>query len=188
MIFSVARSSLNRLLTLFSLDKVISHISFPDFHMFKPFRIRTLSAISRRTPQYSSLRFVHHENGHKVQRVQFRRPPVSWRCECSNPTYGAYTDFPNFRRATSLLIYPVLFYVYLSVITPDELLEDEDEEDLEEEELDPMFIPLGWAKQTKRTFYKGSDPEWQEFVKFSKDHERHKRIRGLGSGKYARHK
>lgn len=63
------------------------------------------------------------------------------------------------------------------MITPDELLEEEEDE-LDEEDLEPIFIPLGWAKPTQRTFYKGSDPEWQEFVKFSKDQERHKRIRG----------
>lgn len=39
----------------------------------------------------------------------------------------------------------------------------------DDEDEDGLFIPFGWPKQQPRTFYKGSDPEWKEFVKFSKD-------------------
>lgn len=41
---------------------------------------------------------------------------------------------------------------------------------------DSFFIPLTWAWKLPRTYYKGSDPEWQEFVKVAKDQPRHKRI------------
>ncbi|KAI5205643.1 hypothetical protein AUEXF2481DRAFT_1851 [Aureobasidium subglaciale EXF-2481] len=41
---------------------------------------------------------------------------------------------------------------------------------------DSFFIPMTWAKKLPRSFYKGSDPEWQEFVKVSKDKARHKKI------------
>jgi hypothetical protein len=41
---------------------------------------------------------------------------------------------------------------------------------------DSFFIPLTWSKKLPRSFYKGSDPEWQEFVKISKDKPRHKKI------------
>ncbi|TVY22992.1 hypothetical protein LHYA1_G008809 [Lachnellula hyalina] len=35
---------------------------------------------------------------------------------------------------------------------------------------DPLFIPFpGTVKETRRKPYRGSDPEWQEFIKFSKD-------------------
>lgn len=53
--------------------------------------------------------------------------------------------------------------------------EDEDFEDTEPDE-DSIFIPLGFAKRKERSFYRGSDPEWQEFIKLANDQERHKRI------------
>lgn len=38
------------------------------------------------------------------------------------------------------------------------------------------FIPLTWATKLPRAFYKGSDPEWQEFRSIAQDRERQKRI------------
>lgn len=35
---------------------------------------------------------------------------------------------------------------------------------------------MTWATKLPRTFYKGSDPEWQEFVKIAKDKPRHKKL------------
>ncbi|KAF1354917.1 hypothetical protein BDV97DRAFT_282308, partial [Delphinella strobiligena] len=49
-------------------------------------------------------------------------------------------------------------------------------EDSEYAEEDSFFIPLTWARKLPRTYYKGSDPEWQEYVKIAKDHTKHKRI------------
>ncbi|KAH9828752.1 hypothetical protein Tdes44962_MAKER09230 [Teratosphaeria destructans] len=60
--------------------------------------------------------------------------------------------------------------------------EEEEEEDEDEDEDDEMvmegsaFIPMTWGKKMPRTYYKGSDPEWQEFIKVAKNKERHKRI------------
>lgn len=48
-------------------------------------------------------------------------------------------------------------------------------EDLEADE-DSIFIPMTWAEKLPRTFYKGSDPEWQEFLKVSKNPDRIKTI------------
>lgn len=46
------------------------------------------------------------------------------------------------------------------------------------DEEDVWFIPLGlWAKKKPREFYKGSDQEWQEFVRFSKDSKAHEKAR-----------
>lgn len=43
---------------------------------------------------------------------------------------------------------------------------------------EPLFIPFpGTTREVKPRPYRGSDPEWQEFVKFSKDPELGKRIR-----------
>jgi hypothetical protein len=48
-----------------------------------------------------------------------------------------------------------------------------------EEDLEPLFIPfLGTAKLLKPVPYAASDPEWKAFVKFSKDKEAGKRVRG----------
>lgn len=41
---------------------------------------------------------------------------------------------------------------------------------------DSLFIPMTWSKQLPRQWYKGSDPEWQEFIKIAKDKGRHKKV------------
>jgi len=47
-----------------------------------------------------------------------------------------------------------------------------------EEEPPPLFIPFpGTTKQLKPVPYRGSDPEWQEFVKFSKDKKLAQKVR-----------
>lgn len=105
------------------------------------------------------------------------------------------------RRAVTWAIYFTAFYTTLNLVSKYidieiEMLEDEeeDEEDAgqvqeggdgreitpEEEEsgiyyADPSstFIPLTWSKKLPRTFYKGSDPEWQSFLAIAKDKPRH---------------
>lgn len=59
-------------------------------------------------------------------------------------------------------------------------VEDEDEDDDEIPDTipeDAIFIPLGLIHQCPPTFYRGSDPEWQSFLEFSKDVERSINIR-----------
>ena len=56
-----------------------------------------------------------------------------------------------------------------------EVQEAEEEEDEFADE-DSTFIPMTWATKLPRTFYKGTDPEWQEFVKVAKDKPRHKKL------------
>ena len=58
--------------------------------------------------------------------------------------------------------------------------QEEDEENVVIPEVAPedaWFIPFGWARQCPPTFYKGSDPEWQSFVEFSKDRKRNLLLR-----------
>ncbi len=43
---------------------------------------------------------------------------------------------------------------------------------------DAIFVPLGWAKRRPVQPYKGTDPEWQEFMKFAQDHQRGSATRG----------
>lgn len=57
--------------------------------------------------------------------------------------------------------------------------EDDDWDEDEEYEDDALFIPLGWTKPVPRRFYKGSDPEWQEFRKVAADQKRHEQIRRM---------
>lgn len=59
-----------------------------------------------------------------------------------------------------------------------EAMKDIPEEE-EEEIHKPMFIPFpGTTKQLKPKAYRGSDPEWQEFIKFSKDQKLAQKVRG----------
>jgi hypothetical protein len=63
------------------------------------------------------------------------------------------------------------------------ILDEGEELDLpdkaDEEEDVPLFIPFpGTTKQLKPVPYRGSDPEWQEFIKFSQDQDLAKRVRG----------
>lgn len=51
---------------------------------------------------------------------------------------------------------------------------DEEEDEFADE--DSWFIPMTWATKLPRVFYKGSDPEWQEFVKIAKDKPLHKKL------------
>ena len=58
--------------------------------------------------------------------------------------------------------------------------EDEDEDEVEVPDTipeDAYFIPLGFARQRPQTYYKGSDPEWQSFLEFSKDKKRSSALR-----------
>jgi len=54
--------------------------------------------------------------------------------------------------------------------------EDEDGEDEYEDDGDALFIPFSWPKEMPRTYYRGSDPEWQEYVKFSRDEKMHRDV------------
>jgi hypothetical protein len=63
----------------------------------------------------------------------------------------------------------------------DEEANQGEEEDEEEEEYDDaiLFLPTGFSRKKPATFYKGSDPEWQEFVRVARDRKRVARIRRM---------
>ncbi|KAF2468069.1 uncharacterized protein BDR25DRAFT_326858 [Lindgomyces ingoldianus] len=57
--------------------------------------------------------------------------------------------------------------------------DDEDEEDDEDEDDDAqplIFFPTGFTRAKPRTYYRGSDPEWQEFIRMAQDRSRMQRI------------
>lgn len=109
------------------------------------------------------------------------------------------------RRLATTLLYGVGIYAYSNVIlkyldVEIEILDDDEAEHgqpkkdadgkevVEEEEEgegeegpfyaddNSTFIPLTWGTKLPRTFYRGSDTEWQDFVKVAKDKSRHKKI------------
>ncbi|KAI8940313.1 hypothetical protein NX059_004009 [Plenodomus lindquistii] len=55
---------------------------------------------------------------------------------------------------------------------------DEDSEDDDGMDNVLLFLPTGLSRPGPRTFYKGSDPEWQEFRRIATDKPRAEKIRG----------
>ncbi|KAI9840249.1 MAG: hypothetical protein M1837_001832 [Sclerophora amabilis] len=47
---------------------------------------------------------------------------------------------------------------------------------------DTVFIPLGLVYKTRQKPYKGSDPEWQEYIRFSQDSQNYKRLQSELAG------
>ncbi|MCJ1262164.1 hypothetical protein MMC22_002034 [Lobaria immixta] len=73
--------------------------------------------------------------------------------------------------------------------------DDDEEEDDEGEEgplpeaipEDALFIPLGFVRQRRSSYYKGTDPEWVSFVEFCRDRKRNELIRDELAGLVAQH-
>ena len=42
-----------------------------------------------------------------------------------------------------------------------------------------IFIPLGWARESPVTLYKGDDPEWQEFLKLNRNVRRMEELKRM---------
>jgi hypothetical protein len=61
----------------------------------------------------------------------------------------------------------------------DELLDTVDISLASQRSEDSTFIPLGWTRKCEVKPYKGSDPEWQEFLKFAYDVDRGVRVRRM---------
>jgi hypothetical protein len=59
--------------------------------------------------------------------------------------------------------------------------EGEEEDDEEDYDDALLFLPTGLSRQRPQTFYKGSDPEWQEYKKLAADRPRLDKIRSMCS-------
>lgn len=117
----------------------------------------------------------------RYQAVRFRKPGFT------------------FRRVLTFTFYCSIVYTYLAFVWRQmdvEIEFVEDEESLQQQEgaetvtvveeaeddgpmyadEESTFIPLTWSTKMPRSFYKGSDPEWQEFIRIAKDPARHKKI------------
>jgi hypothetical protein len=57
-------------------------------------------------------------------------------------------------------------------------IKDEEEDEDEEVEDCLIFFPTGFSRPRPRTFYRGSDPEWQTFTRLAPDRQRIDKIRG----------
>ncbi|WPH02627.1 Hypothetical protein R9X50_00549200 [Acrodontium crateriforme] len=101
------------------------------------------------------------------------------------------------RRTLSFFVYTGIILsvtVWMLKRVPFEIVEEGEQQEGEEEDdiqlpepdengdiwavEDSLFLPLTGMTKMPRTFYKGSDPEWQEFVKLAKDKARQKKIMG----------
>ncbi|KAK4499496.1 hypothetical protein PRZ48_010011 [Zasmidium cellare] len=142
----------------------------------RAFRLRQQQILPPRLNRITQRRIqsqtVYKPNGEPVryQAVRFKSPGLT------------------LRRAATIGLYVGTIYAYVKIVgryldieiglLDDEELEEEEEE--EDESLyadeDSTFIPMTWATKMPRTFYRGSDPEWQEFVKVAKDKQRHRKI------------
>jgi hypothetical protein len=133
-------------------------------------------------------------------RIQSRNIHVRGRTNAPQqlqPVRFKSAGFFTWKKAVSLAVYVTLPYIAWTYINeyidihieeieaeddkrkPGEWETQEGEEEGEEDEFadeDSTFIPMTWATKLPRTFYKGSDPEWQEFVKIAKDKARHKTL------------
>lgn len=111
-------------------------------------------------------------------------------------------SFFTWRRAITLALYGGAAYAYLELVArfldvqieileedvadeKDETKDREGKEVTEEVDVgegpfyadeDSTFIPLTFPTKSPRAYYRGSDPEWQEFVKVARDKPRHKKI------------
>ncbi|KAK0650462.1 hypothetical protein DIS24_g6724 [Lasiodiplodia hormozganensis] len=137
--------------------------------MFKPSAVRPLCAFRHVAPVVRRQPFARHASTVNVQPVRFKRRFFTWKRLLAGTIYtGAAFTWIHF------VLGPTI------EIVDEEEGEDDEEGDWEEDEEwedDALFIPLGWAKPVPRRFYRGSDPEWQEFKKVAADQKRHEQIR-----------
>lgn len=91
---------------------------------------------------------------------------------------------PNRNVAITCIVTVVCFQVYTQlVLGPLDKAAEEASQHISEEEFQeaeqPLFIPFpGTAKQLPLVPYKGTDPEWKEFIKISKDQKLMEKVKG----------
>jgi hypothetical protein len=85
----------------------------------------------------------------------------------------------------------VCYQIYTTVVLGplakylDRELENMDEKELEEAEVEPIFIAFPFTtKMVPAAPYRGSDEEWQTFVKISKDKNLQMKIRSTSTTLY----
>ncbi|KAG9188813.1 hypothetical protein G6011_07518 [Alternaria panax] len=152
--------------------------------MFTPLVLRRNFSLSNRVP-HSRIVQQAARHGHErviIQRVRIRRPFLS-----KSRLVGAV--------AVGVATYGLGQYVGIKVEVEDTREESgtykpgqdgwttvgpEDEDEDEDDEYDDaiLFLPTGLSRPRPKTFWKGSDPEWQEFRRLATDRARVEKIRG----------
>ncbi|KAF2636368.1 hypothetical protein P280DRAFT_378860, partial [Massarina eburnea CBS 473.64] len=142
-----------------------------------------------RTPNTTSLALRAARDGHdtiRIQRVHFRKRffSVSRIIGTTVTLAGAYAFLSWVDGELEALDEEEIENPAVQSKNPEEVaregreITDEEEDEDEDEEEGLIFFPTGFSRPKPRTFYKGSDPEWQEFVKLARDRNRINRIRG----------
>ncbi|KAJ5088139.1 hypothetical protein N7456_011755 [Penicillium angulare] len=116
-----------------------------------------------------------------VRHVRFRRPWLRsffFKCLLYGVAYQLWSSFVLVRldddtHNTDVSLEPTSETTGLRQSSPDneELLEGEGEIEV------PLFVPLTWSWLEEGELYAASDPEWQEFVKISKDRAKLQKLR-----------
>ncbi|KAI9760079.1 MAG: hypothetical protein M4579_001912 [Chaenotheca gracillima] len=134
--------------------------------------LRTIFSVSR-LPLRIQARIARdpYASVHNVQRVRFVQPMLSRRRLLNTVLYG------------TAFVYGVVVFPAVALALLDDGEEEKDnKKDAEpsfiNEEDDSIFIPLGLIHEAPSKPYKGTDPEWKEFVKFNREKESHKRLWG----------
>ena len=140
------------------------------FRISRSFRATSLPTTLFTASRRASSRLVGNEEAYRVQPVRFVQRVIS---KQQLATWILYTG----------CVCGYLYYIFPEVHI-EEVVEEagqnakegtpQDQGDEWADE-DSKFIPLTWAKKMPREFYKGSDPEWQEFRKVASDKERQKK-------------
>ncbi|KAF2146930.1 uncharacterized protein K452DRAFT_218712 [Aplosporella prunicola CBS 121167] len=135
--------------------------------MFKSTGARSLRAFRQAAPLARRSIAQHHAHpaAVRIQPVRFKQPFFTWRRVIHGSIY------------TAVVLGSIIFVLSPTIEIVDEDEEEGEEYEDEEYEDDSLFIPLGWPKPLPRRFYRGSDPEWQEFRKIAGDSKRHEHIR-----------
>lgn len=125
----------------------------------KPFlsRQRLVGAVAIATATYGLGQYLGLEVEIEEEEVEEKRKPGRWKKQVRNED-GSFEEVDDEEANEE---------------------EDEDEDDKDEEEYDDaiLFLPTGFSRLKPKTFYRGSDPEWQEFKKVAQDKARTERIR-----------
>ncbi|KAI9834787.1 MAG: hypothetical protein M1819_002873 [Sarea resinae] len=158
--------------------------------------LRNLFSLSRLRPRYYS-KLSHNDQNPILQRVHIVRPVFSKRRTQTALVYGAVL-YAYWNYGIPIIFREVEEEEEHANQTRERAMEqhhiqhEEAEGDTKDQkdgrvsrrELPPevadddaIFIPFGWARQCPRKFYKGSDPEWQEFIKLANNRQKAQKIR-----------
>jgi len=117
----------------------------------------------------------------QAPRLHSRAFQTSRRCWQQNDVVIVRRPWFTRRKVALVVVQGLCIYTCWGFIIRklDSVLDDVELEPAEDGDEDSsLFIPLSFPKVLPQEYYKSTDPEWREFVKFSKDAKRKKGVRG----------